>query len=105
MGSAARNQLALDRHLRSRRSKWEVGRDFERYVGYQMEQDGFAVNYFGALQGVEDLGRDLVARRDEETLIVQCKYWSRERTIHEKHIYQLYGTYCDYVIDTAGELT
>lgn len=25
-------------------------------------------------------------------MIIQCKNWSREKKIHEKHIFQLYGT-------------
>ena len=93
-----RNQRALDRHERSPKTKWQIGREFERYVGYQLESDNYDVTYDGATKGLEDLGRDLVATRGEETLIVQCKYWSSEKTIHEKHVYQLYGTYCDYVI-------
>lgn len=93
-----RNQMALDRYEKSRRTNWQIGRDFERYVGYLLEDDGYDVQYFGAVEGLSDLGRDLIATRNEQTLIVQCKYWSKSKTIHEKHIYQLYGTFCDYVI-------
>ncbi|MEO9168382.1 MAG: restriction endonuclease [Aestuariivirga sp.] len=93
-----RNQIALDRHEKSKKNKWQIGREFERYVGYLLESDNYDVSYYGATQGLEDLGRDLIATREGETLIVQCKYWSSDKTIHEKHVYQLYGTYCDYVI-------
>lgn len=98
LSETERNQRALDRHESSPKTKWQIGRDFERYVGYLLEEDNYDVFYYGATQGLEDLGRDLVATRKEETLIVQCKYWSSEKTIHEKHVYQLYGTFCDYVI-------
>ena len=94
-----RNQMALDRFLSSKKTKWQIGREFERFVGHRLEKDNFAVKYFGATEGLEDLGRDLIATRKQETLIVQCKYWSSKKTIHEKHIYQLYGTCVDYIIE------
>lgn len=31
--------------------------------------------------------------------VVQCKYWSRTRQIHEKHIFQLHGTVVAYRVD------
>lgn len=34
--------------------------------------------------------------------IVQCKYWSKEKIIHEKHIFQLYGTTIAYKMDNSG---
>jgi hypothetical protein len=93
-----RNQRALERYVSNRKSNWQIGREFERYTGYGLEIEGFTVNYHGAIEGFDDLGRDLIAHREEKTLIVQCKYWAKNKTIHEKHIYQLYGTFCDYVI-------
>jgi hypothetical protein len=41
---------------------------------------------------LEDLGRDLLAERDDEIEVVQCKRWAQRKTIHEKHIFQLLGT-------------
>lgn len=41
---------------------------------------------------LEDLGRDLIATQNNKIHIVQCKYWAQHKTIHEKHIAQLYGT-------------
>lgn len=95
--SAERNQLALDRYRASRRkTNWQIGRDYEMYVGYKYEQKGYRVDYHGARKGLEDLGRDLIAVGKEQTLIIQCKYWSSSKTIHEKHITQLYGTMICY---------
>ena len=34
MTSAERNQVALDRFLRGRQSPWQIGRDYELYIGY-----------------------------------------------------------------------
>lgn len=85
-------QLALDRYIQRRKSKWEVGIDYERYVGFTYEKQGYKVKYQGALLGLEDMGRDLIAFNENETLVVQCKRWAKEKTIHEKHIFQLYGS-------------
>ena len=98
LSSTDRNQLALDRYLKShKRTKWQVGRDYELYVGYRYSKKGYSVDYYGSNNGLEDLGRDLIAKKDDLTLIIQCKYWGSGKVIHEKHINQLYGTticYC-----------
>lgn len=92
MSEGERNQRALDRYLRSRKSPWQLGRDYERYVGYLREQAGFAVTYQGIEKGLEDLGRDVLAERDGSIEVIQCKRWAQVKTIHEKHVFQLYGT-------------
>lgn len=99
-----RNQLALDRYIKShKKSKWQIGRDYEYYVGYKYAQMGFEIDYFGSYMGLEDLGRDLIAKKDGEYLIVQCKYWSSTKQIHEKHITQLYGTLVSFCIENKIE--
>lgn len=85
-------QLALDRYNSKQKSKWQIGIDYERFIGYQYEQLGYKVKYNGALQGLEDMGRDLIASKDNTVLVIQCKRWAKEKTIHEKHIFQLYGS-------------
>lgn len=100
LSETERNQLALDRYKKSHnRTKWQIGRDYEYYVGYLYSQKGYDVDYFGSYMGMEDLGRDLIVRRGEETLIIQCKYWSEKKLIHEKHINQLFGTLTAYKIE------
>lgn len=98
LSSAERNQLALDRYVEShRKSNWQIGRDYELYVGYRYSLKGYSIEYHGIENGLEDLGRDLIAKKDDITLVIQCKYWSSVKQIHEKHITQLYGTtvcYC-----------
>lgn len=90
--TAQKYQLALDRWNSRKKSDWEVGIDYERYIGYLYESQGYSVTYTGATQGLSDMGRDLIAIRDNECLIIQCKRWAKEKTIHEKHIFQLYGS-------------
>lgn len=91
-------QKALDRYQASKKSKWQIGRDFERYIGYQYEQQGYTVEYRGIVDGFEDLGRDLICKTKDKIHIVQCKYWSQHKIIHEKHINQLLGTTIMYYL-------
>lgn len=97
--NAEKYQLALDRYKNKKnKSKWQIGIEYERYIGYLYEQKGYKVQYFGALEGLNDLGRDLIAENGKKLLIIQCKYWSDTKTIHEKHIFQLFGTVTEYRI-------
>lgn len=98
LSSAEKNQLALDRWRESRKSSWEVGREYERYVGYLHEQDGWDVEYQGIIDRFEDLGRDVIARRGSEVRVIQCKRWSQFKDIYEKHIFQHFGTCVEYVV-------
>ena len=99
LSSFKKYQLALDRYWQKKKTKWEIGRDYERYVGYRYEGLGYNVYYQGIIEGLADLGRDLVAVKDDNAEIIQCKYWSKEKQIHEKHVFQLYGTVIAYKID------
>lgn len=94
-----RNQLALDRYLSRTLSKAAIGRFYERYLGYIYENDGWQVEYRGIIDGYEDLGRDLICKKDDEIIIIQAKCWSFDKLIHEKHLFQLYGTTQLYLID------
>ena len=84
------------------KTNWQIGRDYERYIGYLYEQNSWDVYYHGK-KGYEDLGRDLVCKKGKSVEIVQCKYWSKDRTIHEKHVYYLFGTTVEYFLDNLGD--
>lgn len=85
-------QLALDRYWKRNKSNVEIGRLYERFIGYRYEQEGWIVRYHGALKGFEDFGRDLICTKDGSVVIVQCKCWSQDKVIREKHVMQLFGT-------------
>jgi hypothetical protein len=91
-----RNQRALERYLNRRKSDWEIGRHYERYLGYLRESAGWNVDYHGAIEGFEDLGRDLICAKDGIIEIIQAKCWSKSKVIHEKHLFQLFGTTIHY---------
>lgn len=88
----AQNQAELDNYLQSNLSGFEIGRLYERYIGYLYEMEGYEVHYHGATKGYEDLGRDLIVRDDKKIWIVQTKCWAKYKRVQEKHIFQLYGT-------------
>lgn len=96
LSSSERNQLALDRFWQRPKSKWYIGKLYERYVGYLYEMEGYKVVYEGIAKGLEDLGRDLICYKSDEIIVVQCKNWSQFRTIYEKHIFQFFGTVFKY---------
>lgn len=93
-----RFQIALNRYWNRHKTNWEIGRDYERFIGYEYEMDGWDVTFEGAIKGFEDMGRDLICKKDNEICIIQCKRWSSEKTIHEKHIFQLFGSCVEYGI-------
>ena len=100
---ATRNQIALDRYLNGALPPWAIGRLYERYLGFLYESEGWEVDYHGVLKGLEDLGRDLICKRGEEVHIVQAKCWSEKKLIHEKHIFQLFGTVQLYQMNARSE--
>ena len=82
--SAEKSQLALDRWSKRKKSPWDIGVEFEQYVGYRYETDGYRVIYYGAVKHMDDLGRDLICTKSGHTVVVQCKRWaSAEKCIHE----------------------
>lgn len=94
--SVERNQKALDRFWARPKPKWLMGKLYERYIGYLYESDGYAVDYVGIVRGYEDLGRDLICQKGEDFVVIQCKNWAQFKTIHEKHIFQFFGTVFQY---------
>ena len=104
-----RNQLALDRYKNRPKNRWEIGIEYELYIGYLLREGKtpfdkrFHVIQFGELNGVHDLGRDIIAETDDAeegktVYVIQCKRWSDQKVIHENAICQLFGTAMEYQI-------
>lgn len=89
----------MPQHLETEES--EVGRAYESLVCKIYEDEGWHVEQNGAMMGVSDQGRDLIAHHltTNQTLVIQCKCWASARVIHENVIYQLYGSVAAYQID------
>jgi len=103
LSDTEKNIRALEYYKKRKKRNWEIGRDFERYVGYKFEQNNYLVEYYGIEKRINDLGRDLIVKNNNSTKIVQCKYWSKNKIIHEKHIAQLFGTVIKYKLDNPHE--
>lgn len=102
--TAERNQKALNRYLNSnQKTKFQIGKDYERYIGYLFEIKGYDVEYHGINKGINDLGVDLILRKKSELIFVQCKYWRKDKIIHENHINQLYGTSIKHYLELNDE--
>lgn len=99
LSDTEKSQLALDRYNeRRKRTNAQVGRDYEEYIAhlFRVKLKGCDVAMFGEQKGLNDLGRDLIVKHRGKVYIVQCKRWSSERVIREKHIMQLFGSTIEY---------
>lgn len=93
---AQRNQLALNRYNSRPKSNWVVGTEYEMYCEHLLRKEGFVTIDYGVRKRLNDLGRDIIAKKDTSTYIIQCKRWSATKEIHENVICQLYGTSIEY---------
>lgn len=104
-----RNQLALDRYWNGsrKRTAWTAGIQYERYIGYLYEADGYEVTYHGAQFGVDDLGIDLICRSKCVTRIVQCKRLSpaKRLPVRENVIAQVFGAAHFYAMESKENST
>ena len=89
-------QRSLDEYKNRKLSNEEIGRLYERYIGYLYEEEGYKVEYNGALNGSADMGRDLIVSATDEVFIIQTKRWANYKVVHEKEIFQLYGSMMHY---------
>lgn len=89
-------QQALDSFKKARLTNLEIGRLYERYIGYLKEIEGYHVTYKGIIDGFDDLGRDIICFKGKEHIVIQTKCWSKKKQIRENAIFQLYGTLAAY---------
>ncbi|MFC1467310.1 restriction endonuclease [Verrucomicrobiota bacterium] len=90
-----RNQLVLDRyHDGKHKSKWQIGRDYELYIGHIFKRKGYTkIIQYGIEKKLEDLGIDVIATNPQtgKTAYIQCKHWSKHKMIRENTVTQLYA--------------
>ncbi len=98
LSDVERYQLALDRYKHYKKNPWEAGIAYERFIGYQYEIAGYAVQFNGATAHLEDMGRDLIATRGKKVVIIQCKRYREKKVVHENTVFQLHGTSVLYQI-------
>lgn len=56
------------------------GQVHEKYVGQIFEAEGYQVSYRGLETGFLDQGIDLIAKKQDSVLFIQCKYQSQKLT-------------------------
>ena len=87
----------LDLYVQSKyKSTWQIGRDYELFVGQKYIAKGYSVDFYGIRKGYEDKGIDIIAKNDLHTLLIQCKYWKQGKVLHENIVHQLYGSAMAY---------
>lgn len=92
-------QRALNRYTESwDKNNWQIGLFYERYCGYMKEISGYKVKMNGAQKRWQDMGIDIIATKKKKLELIQCKYWSKDKTIYEKYIFQLFGTTVNYIV-------
>ncbi|MGP1532609.1 MAG: restriction endonuclease [Campylobacter sp.] len=67
----------------------EIGKRYERYIGYLYETNGYKVEYNGIKMGKKDDGIDIIATKRRELIIIQCKWYKEDSQIHSNTIRQL----------------
>lgn len=65
--------------------KVEKGKAYEEFVAKYYEQLGYYVWEHGKEKGREDSGIDLIAKKDEEIIFMQCKNWSQSSSYKITH--------------------
>ena len=73
-----------------------LGSRYELYIGYLYECLGWQVEYHGIENGLYDEGRDLICRKGDKVLLIQCKNWRNTAVLHENFIHQLTGSSLEY---------
>lgn len=109
LGIDERNQLALDRYKLRKKSNWVIGIEYEMYIDYLLRKSGYKTIPNGSLNGLDDLGRDIIAFKTDNdgrnmVYIIQCKNWASNKEIHENVVCQTFGTSVEYMIRHKGEL-
>ncbi len=103
-----RNQLALDRYIKSNKDNSTIGWEYEMSVDYYLRTAGFTTIPHGILHGLHDLGRDIIAWKEKDGVmlssiyVIQCKLRSRGSFIHENTICQVYGTAIAYELENPN---
>lgn len=109
LGVDERNQLALDRYKVRPKSNWKIGIEYEMYIDYILRLRGFKTVPYGSLNGLNDLGRDILAFKTDKdgnnlVYIIQCKNWSSNKMIHENIVCQIFGSAVEYKIKHKDDM-
>lgn len=67
-------------------------------MGKYYEKLGYSIQYRGLTHGRKDGGIDLIAIKENETLLIQCKAWTNT-VIKQKHVKEFIGNCAIFLED------
>jgi len=67
------------------KEKIDKGKEYEEYVAKVYRSRGYHVSEYGKQQGVLDHGIDLIAKKQKEIVLIQCKNWDENGKWEIKH--------------------
>lgn len=75
----------------------ENGKEYERLTGKKFEELGYKVIYHGLEKGKFDQGIDLICYINNKIYLVQCKNYSKEKSITHEHIKIFHSNAIKYI--------
>lgn len=81
-------QRLLNIYNHRKKSSRQIGIDYERYIGYLFEKQGWQVIYNGAIR-IGDGGIDLICSKGNTNYVVQCKCWKKK--VSDREIDEFYN--------------
>lgn len=67
------------------KEKIDKGQEYEEYVAKVYRSRGYHVTEYGKQQGLLDHGIDLIAKKQKEIVLIQCKNWNENGKWEIKH--------------------
>ncbi|MEA2028232.1 MAG: restriction endonuclease [Campylobacterota bacterium] len=79
--------------------KVKKGADYEKFIADQYRAKGYTIWEHGADKGLKDMSIDIIAKRNKELLLIQCKNWNEKNKyrIKQKDIKALRADARDFV--------
>lgn len=93
----------LEKELKNFINK-KKGLDYEVFVAKKYIEKGYEVILHGVLEGRIDYGIDLIAKKENETILIQCKNWQIEQSINQEKVLSYYGRFKRYVDENALDI-
>ena len=81
--------------------KIDAGSEYEKYVATKYIDTGHTIIYHGIDKKTKDGGIDLIAQKDNKTILIQCKNWRMAgyKEIKSKDIRAFFGDAFKYLLD------
>ena len=97
-GIIRHQRYGLDGSPSEPKSNRQIGLEYEMSVAHEYRLHGYKVDLRGSRLGYDDMGIDVIAKRDGRTVLIQCKYWGYGKLIRENIVCQLKGSWDFYLL-------